>query len=143
GARFHRPHRPVADARRHVAAHGDDHADRSVDPERHLAVEVPGGEPGDRERFGGRRRDRPCGGIDDHHGDVSAAERRPDDHRSLSGYNAEPRPGRRILGMKTLLHAALLLTLATSPAWAQINAGTQKAEPENPFTMTQVATFNL
>src|SRR5581483_5438635 len=108
GARFHRPHRPVADARRHVAAHGDDDADRSVDAERHLAVEVPGGEPGDRERLGLRRRDWPCGRVDDHHGDLSAAERRPHDHRPLNSYNAGPRPGRRIWSMKTLLNAALL-----------------------------------
>ena len=45
--------------------------------------------------------------------------------------------------MKTLLNAALLLTLASGTARAQINAGESKPEPSLPFTMTQVATFNL
>src|SRR5690348_13766795 len=45
--------------------------------------------------------------------------------------------------MKTLLNAALLLALAASAAWAQVNAGNQKPEAENPFTLTQVATFDL
>ena len=45
--------------------------------------------------------------------------------------------------MKTLLNAALLLTLASASAWAQVNAGERKPEPSLPFTMTQVATFNL
>ena len=45
--------------------------------------------------------------------------------------------------MKTLLNAALLLTLVSATARAQINAGTLKPEPSLPFTMTQVATFNL
>ena len=45
--------------------------------------------------------------------------------------------------MKTLLHTALLLGLAPALALAQINAGEQKAEADLPFTMTQVATFNL
>ncbi len=45
--------------------------------------------------------------------------------------------------MKTLLNAALLLTLVSATARAQINAGEQKPEPSLPFTMTQVATFNL
>ena len=45
--------------------------------------------------------------------------------------------------MKTLLNAALLLTLASAPARAQINAGELKPEPSLPFTMTQVATFDL
>ncbi len=39
--------------------------------------------------------------------------------------------------------AALLLTLAAATAGAQINAGELKAEPNLPFTMTQVATFSL
>jgi hypothetical protein len=39
--------------------------------------------------------------------------------------------------------AALLLTLASSAAQAQINAGELKPQPDLPFTMTQVATFNL
>jgi glucose/arabinose dehydrogenase len=45
--------------------------------------------------------------------------------------------------MKTLAHAGLLLTLASTTAWAQINAGNLKPEPTLPFTMTRVATFNL
>src|SRR4026209_1039496 len=45
--------------------------------------------------------------------------------------------------MKTLLNAAVLLVLAAAPARAQINAGEQKPEPSLPFTMTQLATFNL
>ena len=45
--------------------------------------------------------------------------------------------------MKVLLKAALLLTLVSGTARAQINAGELKPEPTLPFTMTQVATFNL
>src|SRR3954469_20620310 len=45
--------------------------------------------------------------------------------------------------MKTLLSAALLLTLVSSPARAQINAGELKPEPSLPFTLTQVAEFKL
>src|SRR3954470_10169212 len=45
--------------------------------------------------------------------------------------------------MRTLVKAALLLALASTPARAQVNAGEQKPEPSLPFTMTQVATFNL
>ena len=37
----------------------------------------------------------------------------------------------------------LLMSLAASGAWAQVNAGEQKPEPSLPFTMTQVATFKL
>src|SRR5262245_46146535 len=44
---------------------------------------------------------------------------------------------------KTLTSTALLLTLAWTSADAQINAGEQKAEANLPFTMTEVATFNL
>src|SRR5262245_55855465 len=39
--------------------------------------------------------------------------------------------------------AALLLTLASAAAWAQVNAGEQKPEANLPFTMTTVATFTL
>src|SRR5580698_3399958 len=46
------------------------------------------------------------------------------------------------MGMK-LANAAALLALASLPAQAQINAGTKAPEPSLPFTMTQVATFNL
>jgi len=47
--------------------------------------------------------------------------------------------------MKTtmLLPAALLLTLLSIAVHAQVNAGAQKPEADLPFTMTQVATFNL
>src|SRR4051812_48832725 len=45
--------------------------------------------------------------------------------------------------MKTLLNAALLLTLVPAGARAQVNAGTQKPEADLPFTLTQVATFKL
>src|ERR1700686_4690065 len=45
--------------------------------------------------------------------------------------------------MKTLLNAALLLTLVSATVHAQINAGELKPEPSLPFTMTQVATFKL
>jgi glucose/arabinose dehydrogenase len=45
--------------------------------------------------------------------------------------------------MKRFLHAALLLTLVSSTARAQINAGSLEPESDLPFTMTQVATFNL
>ncbi len=45
--------------------------------------------------------------------------------------------------MKTLLNAALLVTLVSATARAQINAGELKPESSLPFTMTQVATFKL
>jgi glucose/arabinose dehydrogenase len=45
--------------------------------------------------------------------------------------------------MKTLLKAALLLTLMSPPALAQTNAGELKPEPSLPFTMTKVAEFKL
>ncbi len=45
--------------------------------------------------------------------------------------------------MKKLANAVLLLALASTSVDAQINAGEQKPEPGLPFTMTQVATFNL
>ena len=45
--------------------------------------------------------------------------------------------------MKKLLNAALLLTLVSGTAHAQINAGELKPEPSLPFTMTQVTTFKL
>ena len=45
--------------------------------------------------------------------------------------------------MKTFLNAALLLTLVSAPARAQINAGGLKPEPSLPFAMTQVAEFKL
>ncbi len=42
-----------------------------------------------------------------------------------------------------LANAALLLTLASAAAWAQVNAGEQKPEASLPFTMTTVSDFEL
>ena len=42
-----------------------------------------------------------------------------------------------------LAKAALLFTLASVAAWAQVNVGEQKPEASLPFTMTTVATFEL
>jgi glucose/arabinose dehydrogenase len=44
--------------------------------------------------------------------------------------------------MKTFLNAALILTVVSGSAQAQVNAGEQKPEAAVPFTMTQVASFN-
>jgi len=45
--------------------------------------------------------------------------------------------------MKTCLYASLLLTVVSTTARAQINAGEMKADTNVPFTMTQVADFKL
>ena len=45
--------------------------------------------------------------------------------------------------MKKLANALLLLALASTNVNAQINAGEQKPVSILPFTMTEVATFNL
>ena len=45
--------------------------------------------------------------------------------------------------MKTSLSAVLCLALVSVTARAQINAGDLQPQPSLPFTMTQVATFNL
>jgi len=45
--------------------------------------------------------------------------------------------------MKTLLKATLLVGLLTAAVLAQFNAGQMKSDPNLPFTMTQVATFQL
>jgi glucose/arabinose dehydrogenase len=45
--------------------------------------------------------------------------------------------------MKNLAKAAAILTLVSTGASAQINAGEQKPEASLPFNMTQVTTFNL
>ena len=45
--------------------------------------------------------------------------------------------------MKVFASLALLLTFVSTTARAQVNAGEQKAEASLPFTMTQVATFDL
>ncbi|NYF21873.1 glucose/arabinose dehydrogenase [Xanthomonas sp. JAI131] len=45
--------------------------------------------------------------------------------------------------MKTLANAVLLGVLLTSVAHAQTNAGNQKPDPELPFNVTKVATFDL
>src|SRR6266851_6385982 len=42
-----------------------------------------------------------------------------------------------------LARAALLFTVASVAAWAQVNVGEQKPEASLPFTMTTVATFKL
>ena len=41
------------------------------------------------------------------------------------------------------LNAALIVTLVSATAQAQVNAGAQKPEAALPFTLSQVATFNL
>src|SRR4051794_26905583 len=48
-----------------------------------------------------------------------------------------------IVRKNTLAGAALLMAVTATAARAQINAGEQKPEASLPFTMTQVATFNL
>jgi len=45
--------------------------------------------------------------------------------------------------MKNLTRAALLVSLLSTAASAQVNIGAQAPEASLPFTMTQVATFNL
>ena len=45
--------------------------------------------------------------------------------------------------MKTLTRTALLLALASTAVWAQVNMGEKQAEADLPFTVTQVTTFNL
>ena len=45
--------------------------------------------------------------------------------------------------MKTCLYASLLLTVVSTTARAQINAGEMKADANVPFMMTQVADFKL
>ncbi len=45
--------------------------------------------------------------------------------------------------MKQLAIAALCLAMASSTAWAQVNAGEQAPDPNLPFTVTQITTFNL
>ncbi len=44
--------------------------------------------------------------------------------------------------MKALLNSVLLLTIVSATARAQTNAGALTPQPDLPFTMTQVATFN-
>lgn len=45
--------------------------------------------------------------------------------------------------MTRLMSAGLLLALLSSAAYAQTNAGDQQADPNLPFTITQVASFDL
>ncbi|HEX8031397.1 MAG TPA: PQQ-dependent sugar dehydrogenase, partial [Vicinamibacterales bacterium] len=45
--------------------------------------------------------------------------------------------------MRALVSTALILTVAAATAHAQVNAGSQPPEADVPFTLTQVATFNL
>jgi aldose sugar dehydrogenase len=42
-----------------------------------------------------------------------------------------------------LAKVALLFTLASVAAWAQVNVGEQKPEASLPFNMTTVTTFSL
>ncbi len=45
--------------------------------------------------------------------------------------------------MKQLVIAGLFLAMTASSASAQINAGEQKSDPNLPFNMVQITTFNL
>ena len=45
--------------------------------------------------------------------------------------------------MKTLLNAAILLTLVSSAARAQVNAGNLTPQPDLPFTMLSLQTATL
>jgi glucose/arabinose dehydrogenase len=45
--------------------------------------------------------------------------------------------------MKVVAHAMLSLAMLSTTAHAQINAGGKSAASDLPFTMTQVATFDL
>src|ERR1700761_7069423 len=45
--------------------------------------------------------------------------------------------------MKKMMMAARLTMAASSQAHAQVNAGTQQPEPNLPFAMTRVATFDF
>lgn len=45
--------------------------------------------------------------------------------------------------MKHLVITGLLLGMASSGAWAQVNEGEQKSDPKLPFTATQVTTLSL
>src|ERR1700726_3125327 len=42
-----------------------------------------------------------------------------------------------------LARAVLLITLASTTVWAQVNVGEQKSEASVPFTMSTVSTFEL
>src|SRR6185437_13467797 len=53
-----------------------------------------------------------------------------------------PQNSKRI-PMKLFASAALFLTFISTTAQAQVNAGEQTPEATQPFTVTQVATFNL
>ncbi len=45
--------------------------------------------------------------------------------------------------MKHFAIAGLFLALASNGAWAQVNAGEQKSDPNRPFNVTQMATLSL
>src|SRR5690349_4679933 len=45
--------------------------------------------------------------------------------------------------MRVFVRATLVLTVAATASQAQFNAGTQKPDSNPPFTMTQVADFQL
>src|SRR6185369_6608780 len=65
------------------------------------------------------------------------------DTRGPGLLRVEPLKSKERMTMK-LARAVLLLTLASAAAWAQVNAGEQKPDPNQPFTMTPApATFEL
>src|SRR6202050_4592006 len=56
---------------------------------------------------------------------------------------SEPFGRKRGIQMTKLANAFFLMALLSSAAFAQTNAGEQKSDPDLPFTVTQVATFDL
>src|SRR6478736_2849401 len=65
------------------------------------------------------------------------------DTRGPGLLRVEPLKSKERMTMK-LAKAGLLLTLASVAAWAQVNAGEQKPDPNQPFIMTPApATFEL
>src|SRR6185312_813326 len=74
---------------------------------------------------------------------ASAPRRRPPPPGSQATATARWRYARSMKSTTRLLQAALLLALASTPAWAQVNAGRLAPSSSLPFTLTEVATFNL
>src|SRR4249920_3789933 len=62
-------------------------------------------------------------------------------YTAFDNITARPQQGRTNMPRRTIL--ALTLALLPAGANAQINAGERPPESSLPFTMTQVATFNL
>src|SRR6185437_371224 len=62
---------------------------------------------------------------------------------ALEYYDAPDNPDARNMQMTKLAIAALLMALLTSAAHAQTNAGEQKSDPNLPFNIAKVATFDL